>query len=402
MNVPNRSLLGQYFTTNEELKNKVLEFVMNEPEIILEPSVGQGDLVQIIYNNTDKVLPPFGNSVRKIEFDMYEIDTEIKMLEDIPKNVIYGDFLEQDVKKRYKTIIGNPPYVRTKNGNLYIEFIEKCYNLLVFNGELIFIIPSDFFKLTSASKLLNNMITNGTFTHIFHPHNEKLFENASIDVIVFRYCKNNKLKKEVIYNNEFLYISNNEGFITFNKNNNIDNVSFKEYFDIYVGLVSGKESVYKNKEHGNIEVLNGENKIEKYIFIEEFPSNNKKINEYLCTNKDELISRKIRKFNEKNWFEWGAPRNIKTIKEHLGEDCIYIYNLTRHENIAFKGNVRNFGGGLIILIPKQKNNNPEVLSLDKVISYLNSDDFKRNFMFSGRFKIGHRQISNSYIPEILK
>jgi adenine-specific DNA-methyltransferase len=399
MNVPNRSLLGQYFTTNEELKNKVLEFVMNEPEIILEPSVGQGDLVQIIYNNTDKVLPPFGNSVRKIEFDMYEIDTEIKMLEDIPKNVIYGDFLEQDVKKRYKTIIGNPPYVRTKNGNLYIEFIEKCYNLLVFNGELIFIIPSDFFKLTSASKLLNNMITNGTFTHIFHPHNEKLFENASIDVIVFRYCKNNKLKKEVIYNNEFLYISNNEGFITFNKNNNIDNVSFKEYFDIYVGLVSGKESVYKNKEHGNIEVLNGENKIEKYIFIEEFPSNNKKINEYLCTNKDELISRKIRKFNEKNWFEWGAPRNIKTIKEHLGEDCIYIYNLTRHENIAFKGNVRNFGGGLIILIPKQKNNNPEVLSLDKVISYLNSDDFKRNFMFSGRFKIGHRQISNSYIPE---
>ena len=43
--------LGQYFTTNEELKKKVLEFVMNNPDIILEPSVGQGDLVQIIYKN---------------------------------------------------------------------------------------------------------------------------------------------------------------------------------------------------------------------------------------------------------------------------------------------------------------------------------------------------------------
>ena len=64
------------------------------------------------------------------------------------------------------------------------------------NGELIFIIPSDFFKLTSASKLLNNMILNGTFTHIYHPHNEKLFENASIDVIVFRYCKNNNLSNK--------------------------------------------------------------------------------------------------------------------------------------------------------------------------------------------------------------
>merc|ERR1711991_1004929 len=119
------------------------------------------------------------------------------MLDDIPKNVIYGDFIEVDIKKKYKTIIGNPPFVRTKTGNLYIDFIKKCYNLLENNGELIFIIPSDFFKLTCASKLLNNMISHGTFTHIYHPHNEKLFENASIDVIVFRYCKNNKLKKQV-------------------------------------------------------------------------------------------------------------------------------------------------------------------------------------------------------------
>ena len=68
-------------------------------------------------------------------------------------------------------------------------------------------------------------------------------------------------------------------------------------------------------------------------------------------------------------------------------------NLTRHKNIAFKGNVNYFGGGLIIIIPKKK------INLDNVISYLNSDDFKSNFMFSGRFKIGHRQISNSYIPD---
>ena len=39
------------------------------------------------------------------------------------------------------------------------------------------------------------MMTNGTFTHIFHPHNEKMFDNASIDVIVFRYCKNSLIEK---------------------------------------------------------------------------------------------------------------------------------------------------------------------------------------------------------------
>ena len=91
--------LGQYFTTNEQLKKKVLEFILNDPEIILEPSVGQGDLVQyLLSNNAD------------IQFDMYEIDTTITMLKGVPTNVIYGDFIKQKIKKKYKTIIGNQHY----------------------------------------------------------------------------------------------------------------------------------------------------------------------------------------------------------------------------------------------------------------------------------------------------
>ena len=46
--------LGQYFTTNKQLRNKVSDLILNKPEIILEPSVGQGDLVQCVlekYNN---------------------------------------------------------------------------------------------------------------------------------------------------------------------------------------------------------------------------------------------------------------------------------------------------------------------------------------------------------------
>ena len=45
-----------------------------------------------------------------------------------------------------------------------------------------------------------------------------------------------------------------------------------------------------------------------------------------------------------------------------------------------------------MLIQKKKCN------LNNIVSYINSNTFKDNFMFSGRFKIGHRQICNSYIP----
>ena len=374
--------LGQYYTTHNELKEKVYEFILNSPNNILEPSIGRGDLITFITNRLPNII-----------FDMYEIDTQIKLLDNIEQDkVVYGDFMTQPITKTYKTIVGNPPYIRTKKGNLYIDFTEKCYHLLDTNGELIFIVPSDFLKLTCASKLLNIMMSNGTFTHIFHPHNEKMFANASIDVIVFRYCKNSLIEKKVLYNDKILYISNSNGLITFDEKVNNNNVLFQDYFDIYVGLVSGKEEVYKNEELGNIEVLNGENKLEKYIYIENYPCENTKINEYLMKHKKELITRRIRKFNEKNWFEWGAPRNINTINSNIGKDCIYIYNLTRKSNVSFLGKVNYFGGGLLMLKPKK------ICNLNNIVLYINSATFKANFMFSGRFKIGHRQICNSYIP----
>jgi len=373
--------LGQFFTTDESLQKKLYDFILNKPKSILEPSIGAGDLINYVLSKSPK-----------IKFDMYEIDTNIKFLNTInKKNIVFGDFLKKKINKTYDTIIGNPPYVKTIKGNLYIDFIEKCYNLLNENGELIFIIPSDFFKLTSSSKLLNIMIENGTFTHIYHPHNENLFENASIDVIIFRYCKNNKLDKTVLYNDIKMYINNSDGLITFSKNKNTNTKIFKDYFDVFVGIVSGRDEIYKNEELGNINVMTGNNTFEKFILINEYPSENKKINEFLLKHKKELLDRRIKKFNEKNWFEWGAPRNIKTIEENINKDCIYIHNLTRQKNVAFKGKVNYFGGNLLILIPKEK------VNLNKVVDYLNSDVFKNNFMFSGRFKLGHRQISNSYI-----
>lgn len=385
----NARALGQYFTTNSTLKEKVLEFILNEPSNILEPAIGRGDLVLFIAGKMPKTI-----------FDMYEIDTDIELLDGVQKDkVVYGDFIAQNITKKYKTIIGNPPYVdRPKKVNLYIDFVEKCYNLLDDGGEMVFIVPSSFLKLTSASKLLNTMMNCGTFTHIFHPHDETMFENAAIDVIVFRYCKNGpstSAAATTFYNEQLLYISNKNGLITFDAHAQIDNgiVTFQDYFDIYVGLVSGRESIYKNAEIGNIEVLTAENRMDKYVCVEKYPCGNKVIDDYLLEHKMALLERKIRKFNENNWYEWGALRNIKSIRQNWGKKCIYVHNLTRKSNVAFIDDVKYFGGGLIAMIPKKQCN------LAKIMLYLNSAEFKENFTFAGRFKIGHRQLCNSRAPQ---
>lgn len=118
---------GQYFTKNIILKEKVLEFIKNKPKLILEPSIGRGDLVDYVMKNMDKNMD--------VKFNMFEIDNKIQLLSGINKdNVEYNDFLKSKIDIRYTTIIGNPPYVKTKKGNLYIDFINKCYNLLKENG----------------------------------------------------------------------------------------------------------------------------------------------------------------------------------------------------------------------------------------------------------------------------
>lgn len=382
--------LGQYFTTNEELKKIIYKYIKNNPKNILEPCIGKGHLIEYISKIN-----------KSITFDMFEIDKELELLENINKqDVIMENFIDYDIQKKYNTIIGNPPYIKTKKGNVYLDFVEKCFNLLEENGELIFIVPSNFFKLTSASKLLNDMMEIGSFTDIYHPHSERLFKEARIDVLIFRYYKNNKIDKKCMYNNKLLNICNKNGLITFYKDEIKENsLHFEDLFDIYVGIVSGKDCVYKNKNLGNIKVLEKENKKESYICITEFPCKNQEINDYLLKNKDILINRKIRKFNENNWFEWGALRNISQMicKKNDSKECIYIYRLTRNENIAFKGKVTIFGSLLMMLKPKPK----VKVNLDNIINYLNSNEFKKNFVYSGRFKIGQRQLKNCFIPNKL-
>jgi len=372
---------GQYFTTDVSLKSAVLEFIKNTPSRILEPCVGHGHLVSHILKNSTI-----------INFDMYEIDEMLNPLENINKNDIhFCNFLDTKLDVKYDTIIGNPPFVRTKIGNLYIDFVEKCYNLLNYGGELVFIVPSDFFKLTSSVKIIKEMILSGTFTDIYHPNKENLFQDASIDVIVFRYCKDPTLTNDVIYNGENVKLVHNNGLITFTKKQESNTQNFSDIFNIYVGLVSGKEEVFKNSILSNIEVLNGETILDKYIFIEKFPTSEVQLNDYLLQNKDILISRSIKSFTEKNWFEWGAPRNIKVMEKNAGKSCIYVYTLTRKETVSFVGKVQYFGGGLIMMLPKEKLTDKQ---LELYVNYLNSEEFKKNFTFSGRFKIGQRQLCN--------
>lgn len=389
--------LGQYFTVCENLQNTVTSLIFNNPKIILEPSFGKGHLVI-------KVLERFPDA----QIIGYEIDKDLSPVV-THKNisVTYCDFLgleegESNTNSRtdtrsyqtntrsYRTIIGNPPYVKTPLGNLYLKFIEKCVGLLRDGGELIFIVPSDFLKITSSRNVVENMITVGSFTHIYFPNKENLFKGANIDVMIFRYQKG-LISDRIKINGKDMYSFFSDGIITFHEKPVVRCTKFGDLFKVYVGLVSGKESVFRT-DIGNVDILYGKDVQSRYILISDFPSTDEGINKYLLEHKSELEGRKIRKFTERNWWEWGALRNIKTIKENIGKPCIYVYNITRKTEVAFVGQVHLFTGKLLCIIPKSTGTD-----LERVVEFLNSDLFRKNYTYSSRFKIGHKQLCNAVL-----
>jgi adenine-specific DNA-methyltransferase len=376
--------LGQFFTINEGLQQYVMDRVEHLGSPLLEPSFGAGHLLKK-FKEHDDTYP----------MHCFEIDSSIKpcLTFSSRQKVVYGDFMSHTFDTKFKTIIGNPPYVQQSNGNLYLHFIKKCYELLEDDGELIFIVPSDFIKLTSASKIISEMVTHGSFTHFLFPHDEKLFDSASVDVVVFRYRKG-IFTQAVQVNGEMKFCNTIDGIVTFSDTplcgDTVSNV-----FNVYVGLVSGKDEVYK-VPFGNVDILVDEEEKEKFIFTTSYPSGDKTIDEHLMKNKNQLMDRKIRKFNEDNWFEWGAPRNIKTIERNGGHPCVYVRNLTRSERIAFRGTVSYFGGKLLCLIPHVD------VDMNRIVEFLNSYEFRKNYIYAGRFKIGQRQLANAILSELKK
>jgi hypothetical protein len=115
----------------------------------------------------------------------------------------------------------------------------------------------------------------------------------------------------------------------------------------------------------------------KYIFadnITNFENIPLDVQQYLLDNKKKLIEREIKKFDESNWWCYGALRNFEVMSSNRKR--IYGIMKTRESEIFWKGNeFEFFGGGIVGLFLKIDID----INLDDVVRYLNSEEFKKIF-----------------------
>ncbi len=296
-----------------------------------------------------------------------------------------------DWNKSADTIIGNPPYVRyqdiinstkqklsnkfSNRTNLYIYFIDKSIDLLNDNGELIFIVPRDFIKATGAIPLNKRLYEEGGFSYWKEFGDLKIFPDASPNVVIFRWVKDQPHKININYNN---------GFLSFENSNQINKIYIRDLFDIMVGGASGANDIFI-EQNGNIDLVVSDTKrtgLTKKAHYVTAPT------DYLIQYKDKLLNRKIKSFNENNWWEWG--RKIR----HIDGPKIYVNNKTRDLKPFFTNESGWFDGSILALVPKETN----TYSIDELINLLNNNNWEeQGFKVGGRLIFGQRSLSSAYI-----
>jgi adenine-specific DNA-methyltransferase len=406
---------GQFFTTRNRVLDVLIELIKNNGSI-LEPSAGQGHIIKSIENK-------FNKQIRAIELDYSKVDTRVCDSE-IEVNNFFNFIKNSD---SFDTIIGNPPFVKLKNveedtmdllpekipgnGNLYYFFIKYCVSILENNGQLIFIVPKEWLYNVSAQFVRDYLSENGGFTHFIDCGEEKLFDDADVPALcIFRFQKGyfGGLKfyetLDDFYSGKYVIKQTTYSNTIVFSNEIYEGKRISDYFDVKVGLVTGAEKVFRVGNDTNLSdelliSIIGTNKLSsKYIFadnVTSFQNIPTDIQEYFLSNKKKLINREIKKFNETNWWCYGALRNVDAMNSNRKR--IYGLMKTRENEVFWKGDeFEFFGGGLVGLFLK----NDLDIDLDEVVRHMNSEQFKKIMKDSNMYSNNKVSITPSVLSNL--
>lgn len=327
------------------------------------------------------------------------------------------DFFALQDAERFATIIGNPPYVRyqdisasTRQGtrrsvldgraNLYLFFIEKCLRHLAPGGELIFITPRDFLKATSAIPLNRLLFSAGTITDFIDLGDMKLFDGATPNCAIWRFEQGNLSRRtrhavlgsadgvaglaRLVW--EERHFVESSGHLNFTRGDyalHLADIAF-----VKVGAVSGADELYASDDFGNrnfvcsATVATGETR--RMLWCEPGEA----APAALLAHKERLIARRIRPFDESNWWQWGRGYH------QSAQPRIYVNSKTRRPQPFFVHQCTHYDGAVLAIFPRDPAVDVRVLA-----SALNGVDWADlGFVCDGRFLFTQRSLEQSPLP----
>jgi len=382
-----------YYTRQDicfSLINELPDFINKDEINILEPSVGAGNFLPLLFRKYQYT--------KKVNIDVVDIDeNSISILKEIlhiikvPKNFhlnfINDDFLLKKFNKRYNVAIGNPPFgkiiksnellneykkdkINQKTKNIFSFFIEKVSRL----GDTVALISPKSLLSAPDFNLTRESLVNYNFKAILD-YGEKAFNGVKIETIGLVFDNNKKKGQNVKI---ISYINNSVNFLNqsyiFDKklpvwviyrNTFFDNVYQKLKFNIFNVFRDRSITKKHTNRHGQIRVLKSRN-----------IDNNRIVN---ISQYDSYINQK-------------ELKNFSVSKFLNNNKCVLVPNLTYNPRACFLPENSITDGSVAILTPK----NGDKIN-KKHLEYFSSDEFKKFYMIAKNLGTRSLNIDSNFV-----
>ncbi|MES2772048.1 MAG: class I SAM-dependent methyltransferase [Pseudomonadota bacterium] len=336
---------------------------------------------------------------------------------------------------RFASIIGNPPYVRyqdiapstrrligttqlDRRSNLYLFFIEKCLRHLAtwrvgetsVGGELVFITPRDFLKASSAVPLNRALFAQGTITDFIELGDARLFAGASPNCAIWRFELGNFSRRtryaqlgtaegmvglERLAWTQRRFIEH-DGCLQFDQSKaeaaEAPPLPLAQIAFVKVGAVSGADDCYHSEEHGNRDFVcsstSASGHTRRMIWLER----DDPPHPALLPHKARLLARKVRRFNEHNWWHWGRS-------DYASQQArVYVNGKTRLAEPFFVHPCCHYDGSVLAIFP----HDPQ-LNVHTLAAALNQVDWAAlGFVCDGRFLFSQRSLEKVLLPGFVR
>jgi adenine-specific DNA-methyltransferase len=389
--------LGQFFTP-QAIIDGMLTLVRNRGRV-LEPACGDGAF-----------LKHFPGALG------IEVDPRCA-----PPGAEVMNFFELPEDERFATIIGNPPYVRhqdispgtrrlargsvlDKRANLYLFFIEKCLRHLEPDGELIFITPRDLLKASSAVPLNRLLYAAGTITDFIDLGDLRVFGEVTPNCAIWRFQKG-EMSRRV----RFAAIDQKQGkealrqppwesrnFVEAGGHLLLTRHAYplrlSDIAFVKVGAVSGADEVFTSEEHGNRDfvcsttVTDGKTRRMLWCEAGEAPP------APLAPHKERLLARRIRHYDETNWWQWGRGYY------QSDRPRVYVNTKTRRPEPFFVHDCPHYDGSVMAIFPRDAATDARRLA--SALNRVDWDDL--GFVCDGRFLFTQRSLEQALLPRVFR